>query len=67
MSVHNSAAAVADFRAFPPVMSLNDAPLPCQMQFCFVTTSDQRYCVGASVTSGCGLVCDVEERSVYAN
>ena len=37
------------FRPFPPVMSRNDALLPCQMQFCFVATLSHRECVGASV------------------
>ena len=40
-----------DFRAFPPVASLDDAPLPCQMQLCVVATLSQHECVGASVTS----------------
>ena len=55
MSVHNSAAAGAaafeDVRALPLVMSLNDAPLPCRMQLCYVSALSARECVVASVTS----------------
>ena len=39
-----------DFRTFPHVVSLNDAPLLCQMQVCFVASLSQRECVGASGT-----------------
>ena len=55
------------FKAFPPVMSLNDAPLQWQMRLGFVATLSQRECFGASVTSACRLVCTVQERSVHAN
>ena len=35
-------------RAFPLVASLADAPLPCQMQLCFVARLSHRECVGKS-------------------
>ena len=74
MSVHNPTAAGAvvlpqifeGFRAFPPVMSLGDAPLPCQMQLCFVATLGRRECVGASVTSAADR-CALCRCEVYAN
>ena len=39
------------FESFRAVMSLDDTPLSCQTQLCFVTTLSKRECAGASVTS----------------